>query len=75
MRIKDMARQYDDVSIRTLGAFASNKETEPRIRIDAIRLLLERGHGRPKGEKKLKHKGTVNLVMRHIHEGKPKGEK
>jgi hypothetical protein len=58
MRIKAMARQYDDVNIRTLGAFASNEETDPRIRIEAIKVLLDRGHGRPKGEKKHKHTGA-----------------
>jgi hypothetical protein len=75
MKIKSLARQYDEVCFRTLGSFASEPTVEPHIRIEAIKVLLDRGHGRPKGEKKHTHKGTVNLTMRHIHEGKPKGEK
>jgi hypothetical protein len=63
------------VPIKALGGYASSDTVDPHLRIEAIRVLLDRGHGRPKGEKKHKHKGTVNLTLRHIHEGKPKGEK
>jgi hypothetical protein len=58
MKIKSMARQYDEVSIRTLGSFASEPTVDPHIRIAAIKVLLDRGHGRPKGEKKHKHTGA-----------------
>ena len=75
MKLKEMCRRFDETSIDTLGGFATSDNVEPHIRMEAIRILLDRGHGRPKGEKKHKHKGTVNLTMRHIHEGKPKGEK
>jgi hypothetical protein len=57
-RLKSMARQYDEVNIRTLGAFASNAETEPHIKLEAIKILFDRGHGRPKGDKKLRHTGA-----------------
>jgi hypothetical protein len=64
-----MCRQYDEVGIRTLGAYAGCETVDPRIRIEAIKVLLDRGHGRPKGEKKHKHTGpdgkepvTVKIV-------------
>ena len=75
MRLKELCRAFDQKNVETLGGFATSPTTEPHIKIEAIRMLFDRGHGRPKGEKKHKHKGTVNLTMRHIHEGKPKGEK
>ena len=76
MKVKSMARRFDESSIDTLGGFATNAQLEPHIRIEAIKVLLDRGHGRPKAPKeKTEHSGTVNLTLRHIHEGKPPGEK
>ena len=53
-----MCRQYDEVSIRALGGYAGSENVDPHIRIAAIKVLLDRGHGRPKGEKKHKHTGA-----------------
>ena len=75
MRLKELCRAFDQKSVEILGGFATSPKVEPHIKLEAIKMLFDRGHGRPKGEKKHKHKGTVNLVMRHVHEGKPKGEK
>jgi hypothetical protein len=75
-KLKAMCRAYDERTIRILGGYALEETVDPHIRIEAIRILLDRGHGRPKTPKeKQEHSGTVNLVMRHIHEGKPPGEK
>ena len=75
-KIKSLARQYDELCFRMLGGYVSSPHTEPHIRIEAIKVLLDRGHGRPKAPKeKTEHSGTVNLTLRHIHEGKPPGEK
>ena len=78
LKLKRMARQYDEIAIRVLGGFANEKTVEPHIRIEAIKVLLDRGHGRPKS--RTEHKGPAadgshTFVVRMIHEGKPKGEK
>ena len=53
-----MCRQYDEVGIRALGNYASNPDVEPMVRIAAIKVLLERGHGAPKGKNNHKHTGA-----------------
>jgi hypothetical protein len=58
MKLKAMCRRFDEISIDTLGGYAGNENVDPHIRIEAIRVLLDRGHGRPKGEKKHKHTGA-----------------
>jgi hypothetical protein len=75
VKLKSMCRAYDEASIKTLGSYASEPTVDPLVRITAIKILLERGHGTPKNKKQKKeHSGTINLVMRQIHEGKPPGE-
>lgn len=58
MKLKSLARQYDERCIRVLGGLVTSEETEPHIRLEAIKILLDRGHGRPKGEKTHKHAGA-----------------
>ena len=57
-KLRSMCRQYDEVGVRALGNYASNPDIDPMVRIAAIKVLLERGHGRPKGEKIHKHTGA-----------------
>jgi hypothetical protein len=64
--------------IKRLGGFITADDVEPSIAIRAIELMLDRGHGRPKTT--TTHEGTAPdgshvFVVRHIHVGKPKGEK
>ena len=58
MKLKCMCRVFDEVSVRTLGGWASSEQADPQLRLEAIKVLLDRGHGRPKGEKKHKHAGA-----------------
>jgi hypothetical protein len=73
-----MCRNYTAANVKRLAGFASGPEVEHAIAIRAIEILLGYGHGRPKQEHK--HEGTAPdgshvFVVRHIYEGKPKGEK
>jgi hypothetical protein len=71
-----MCRSYDQAIVKTLGNWANNENVEMSYRLEAMKMLFDRGHGRPKSPKeKTEHSGSINLTMRHIHEGKPPGEK
>ena len=73
-----MCRNYTAANVKRLAGFACGVEVDPAITIRAIELLLGYGHGRP--SQQVKHSGTEPdgshvFVVRHIYEGKPKGEK
>jgi hypothetical protein len=75
-RFRSMCRSYDESSVRTLGQWASNVNLDMASRTEAMKLLFMYGHKKPGGgRKKKEHSGTINVVLRHIHEGKPPGEK
>jgi hypothetical protein len=74
-RFKSICRAYDDVSVKTLGSWASSEHVDIAVRMEAMKLLFMYGHAKPKKKEKKEHSGTINLVMRQIHEGKPPGEK
>ena len=64
--------------MRRLAGYAVSPASEPSVAIRAIEIMLGYGHGKP--SQQLKHvgtepDGTIAFVVRHIHEGKPKGEK
>jgi hypothetical protein len=77
--LESLARSYTEEGIRRLGGYVVSPQTKPEVAIEAIKILLDRGWGKPKQIKTSTHTGpdggAVNLVMRHIHEGKPPGEK
>jgi hypothetical protein len=58
MRLKALCRAFDAKSVEVLGGFISNPHTEPHIKLESIRMLHDRGHGRPKGDKRIKHTGA-----------------
>jgi hypothetical protein len=70
-----MCRSYDTSTVKTLGVWANNEKMDIETRMEAMKTLLMYGHSKPGPKEKKVHSGTVNLVMRHIHEGKPPGEK
>jgi hypothetical protein len=76
--LDSLCRAYTEQNIARLGGFASNPSTEPSITIRAIEILLSYGYGRP--SQQVQHTGTepdgsLGFTVRHIYEGKPKGEK
>jgi hypothetical protein len=75
-RFRSRCRAYDELSLRTLGALVGNAETDQNIKLEAMKLLFAYGHKKPGASRKKKeHSGTINVVLRHITEGKPPGEK
>lgn len=71
--LKSLARAYTDVSMRTLGAWASEETVDPEIRIRAIGMLLDRGWGKP--AQTHEHTGAdganaIEVTIRTIVEGK-----
>lgn len=73
--IRAMARLWTKTSIEQLGGVATNGASES-AKVAACIALLDRGWGKPKdsitgpdGE------GPLEMVVRHIYEGKAKGEK
>jgi hypothetical protein len=77
MRLKELCRAFDEKSVQALGGYVTGENVEPHIKLEAIKMLFERGHGRPKGEKKHKHTGadgkepiTVEIVYRPREEKK-----
>lgn len=77
VRFKSMCRSYDETNVKTLGIWATSRELDVATRLEVMKLLFMYGHKRPgrgKAQKK-EHSGTINVVLRHITEGKPPGEK
>jgi hypothetical protein len=73
---RSQCRAYDEVSLRTLGAWAGGPDTDPALRLEAMKLLFAYGHKKPGASRtKKEHSGTINVVLRHINEGKAPGEK
>jgi hypothetical protein len=75
-RFKSRCRAYDETCIKALGGWITNAETDPALKLEAMKLLFNYGHKKPGANRKKKeHSGTINVVLRHITEGKPPGEK
>jgi hypothetical protein len=75
-KFKSRCRAYDETCIKALGALATNAATDPGIKIEAMKLLFAYGHKKPGASRtKKEHSGTINVVLRHITDGKPPGEK
>jgi hypothetical protein len=71
--LKSMAREYTEAGICRLGGYATSPEVQAPVATEAIKILLDRGWGKPKtkGKKKHKHAGadgkgpiTVEIVYR-----------
>jgi hypothetical protein len=75
-RFKSRCRAYDETCIKALGAWVASAETDPALKVEAMKLLFAYGHKKPGASRKKKeHSGTINVVLRHITEGKAPGEK
>ena len=73
-----MARGLTDICLKRLEGFITQPKTDKAIAIRAVEIVLDRGWG--KATQEHKHAGTAEdgshqFVVRHIYEGKPKGEK
>jgi hypothetical protein len=77
MRLDSLARCFTEQAIKTLSGI-SKDGTNESARVAAATALLDRGWGKP--EQYHKHTGMAAdgshiFEVRHIYEGKPKGEK
>lgn len=72
--LESLARAYTQVSIETLGAWATNKETSEDIRLRAIGMLMDRGWGRPKQDNSHTVQGEVRVILRKMLEDEEEGE-
>jgi hypothetical protein len=73
-QLKSMARSYTEAGIKRLGGYVVGPDVPDALAIEAIKILLDRGYGRPKGD--IKHTGTnpdgsINFILRHIVEAMP----
>lgn len=76
--VGSLARGLTELCIQRLQGFISGPKVDDAIKIRAVEIVLDRGWGRVSQEHK--HTGTNadgshDFVVRHIYEGKPKGEK
>lgn len=76
--VGSLARGLTDLCIKRLQGLISGPKVENPVRVRAIEIVLDRGFGKVSQEHK--HAGTAEdgshqFVVRHIYEGKPKGEK
>lgn len=68
-----MARGYTDASIRALGNYATNEQTDPDIRIRSIVILLDRGWGRAaQPHTGAGGEGAIEITIRNIIEERKK---
>jgi hypothetical protein len=49
--LKSMARAYTDACMKRLGSYVEQPQVPDAIAIEAIKILLDRGYGRPKSKK------------------------
>jgi hypothetical protein len=56
-QLKSMARSYTGASIKRLSGYVLGPDVDDHLAMEAIKILLDRGYGRPKGEKIQKHVG------------------
>lgn len=63
-----MARSYTNVCMQTLGGYVNSPEIENEIKIQAIKILFDRGYGRPvsKTEVTGEDGGDIKITIRNI---------
>jgi hypothetical protein len=75
--VKSLARQWTKTSIEQLGGIATKGSSEA-ARVAACIALLDRGWnkpGQPQNIAGADGESTPEMIIRHIYEGKAKGEK
>jgi hypothetical protein len=70
--LESLARGYTEQCIKRLGGYATSQKTPDQIRIEAIKILLDRGYGRPKQQKELSgpEGGDIRVTIRNLIEEK-----
>jgi len=68
--LKSLARGYTEKGIQVLGGYINSPEIEPEIKVQAIKIMFERGWGRPNQPVDAKHEGEIKITIRNILEGR-----
>jgi hypothetical protein len=65
-----LARAYTNVGIQTLGNYINGPEVDPEIKVQAIKIMFDRGWGRPvsKTEHTGEDGGDIKITIRNIIE-------
>ena len=75
INLESLARGYTEQCIKRLGGYATSQKTPDAIRIDAIKILLDRGWGKPKQTKEHTGAGGEGPIVVEIVYQRPKGSK
>jgi hypothetical protein len=71
--LRSLARTYGPTGIRTLAAIMSDKDQPAMARVSAIKILLDRGYGKPNESHHIDINGDTSLLkvvneIVHVHE-------
>ena len=65
--IREAAQQYTDEALKTLVEVMGDETAPPAARVAAANSLLDRGHGKPRQELDVDHKGDLtHLIVKFI---------
>jgi hypothetical protein len=68
--LKSLARGYTEKGIEVLGGYINSPEIPPEIKVQAVKIMFERGWGRPNQPVEARHEGEIKITVRQITEGK-----
>ena len=71
--LKSLARAYTDQGVRVLGGYINGEGIDPEIKVQAIKILFDRGWGRPVSKTEVTGANGANeitVILRTIVEGK-----
>jgi hypothetical protein len=71
--LRSLARGYTEQGVRVLGGFVTGEGIEPEIQVQAIKILFDRGWGRPVSKTEVTGANGANeitVVLRTIVEGR-----
>ena len=65
--IKEVAQQYTEDALKTLVAVMGDETAPHAARVAAANSLLDRGHGKPRQELDVDHKGELtHLIVKFV---------
>ena len=65
--VREAAQQYTDEALKTLVEVMGDETAPPAARVAAANSLLDRGHGKPRQELDVDHKGDLtHLIVKFI---------
>ncbi len=65
--IREAAQQYTDEALKTLVDVMGDETAPPAARVAAANSLLDRGHGKPRQELDVDHKGELtHLIVKFV---------